>query len=186
MSLLRVLAALPLVVALMLVACGDDDSESESNGSSSTPFIAPEALTDAQAIALLDEIEGLVREPNRAVVAVAQVGEAEVQTRTGSILVGDNDVSGLDDVRAALEAGDRVGAGEYLYNVVLEDSAPLSDSDSSEIDPETLDDLDPKPAFDEDHDDGMTVSAIYKDAIIKMMELWYGLIGVPPEESPST
>ena len=56
----------------------------------------------------------------------------------------------------------------------------------NEIDEETLNDLDPKPAFDEDHENGMTVSAIYKDAIIKMMELWYGLIGVPPEESPST
>jgi hypothetical protein len=183
MPFLRALALLLFFLLAALVACSDDDSESEE--SSPTPFIAPEALTDAQAIALLDEIEDLVREPNRAVVAVAQVGEAEVQTRAGSIISGDSDASGLDDVRIALEGDDRVGAGEYLANVVLEDSLPLSDSDSSEIDPDTLDDLDPQRTFDEDHEDGMTVSAVYKDAIIKMMELWYGLIGVPPEESPS-
>jgi hypothetical protein len=181
--------AVPLVAVLLiglalLYACsGDDEPDDGSDAGSPTPFIAPEAMTTAEALALLEEIEGLVEEPNAALVAVAQVTEGEVQERSLAILNGVDDVSGLDDVRISLETGDRVGAGEYLFNVVRSDTGPLSESDTNEIREDTLDQLDVAGTFDEDHSDGMTVSGIFKDATIKMMELWYGLLGEPPEEA---
>jgi hypothetical protein len=179
---------LPFILLLSVLAaaaaCGDDGDSGSDSDSSPTPFIASEALTTAQALALLDEIETSVREPNVALVALAQVSEGEVQERSLRILNGVDDVSGLDDVRGSLESADRVGAGEYLFNVVRDDTAPLSDPDTSEISEPTLDEVDPMSTFDEDHGDHMAISGVYKDAVLKMMELWYGLLGVPPEDTP--
>jgi len=173
-----------LLSALAFSSCGDDNGSGAGSDTSPTPFIAPEALTTTQALALLDEIEALVQEPNRALVALAQVGEAQVQERSLRILNGVDDVSGLDDVRVSLESADRVGAGEYLFNVVRDDTEPLSEPDTREIDEETLDEIDLTSTFDEDHSDQMIVSGVYKDAVTKMMQLWYGLLGVPPEDTP--
>ena len=180
--------ALLLAVVATAAACGDDGDSGSSGGgddSTPTPFIAPEALTTDKAYALLDEIEGLVQEPNPALVALAQVGEGPVQERSLHILNGVDDVSGLDDVRISLQNADRVGAGEYLFNVVRDSTEPFSDPDTNEIDEETLDEIDLTNTFDEDHSDDMVISGVYKEATIKMMELWYGLIGVPPEDTPS-
>jgi hypothetical protein len=176
-----------LAAPLLLVACNGDDggNDSDDNGTSPTPFIAPEAMTTSEAIALLDEIEANVEEPNRAFVGLAQVSEGEVQERSLLILNGVDDVSGLDDVRMELESGQFVGAGEYLYNVVRFDVNPLSEADSSKIDADTLDEIDPAGTFDEDHSDGMVVSGVFKDAVLKMMRLWYGLLGEPPEDTPA-
>jgi hypothetical protein len=105
-----------------------------------------------------------------------------VQERSGLILNGRDDVSGLDDVRISLETGDRVGAGEYLFNVVSMDTGPLSPPDTNEISEATLDEVDIISTFDPDHENGLTVSNTYKEAVVKMIRLWYGLIGVPPED----
>jgi predicted small secreted protein len=182
-----------LVATLSLAACnsgdGDDsDGSSDGNGSTPTPtpFIAPEALSTEDAIAVLDEIDALVREPSRALIAVAQVSVEDVQARSLRILSGENDASGLDDVRIALENEDRVGAGEYLFNVVRHYAQePLSEPDTNEFNEETLDEIDVNASFDQDHENGMIVSGVYKPAILKMMELWYGLLGVPGEDAAS-
>jgi hypothetical protein len=171
-----------LLASALLAACSDDDDGNNSDASP-TPFIAPDALTTAQAVALLDEIEGMVQDPNRAQVALAQVSDGQVQERSLHMLNGIDDVSGLDDVRNSLDSGDRVGAGEYLFNVVRDDAAPLNGADTGEIDEDILDQLDPLGTFDEDHSDGMVVSAVFRDSILKMMELWYGLLGVPPDDA---
>lgn len=173
-----------LLSALALSACGDDGDSGSSSDASRTPFIAPEALRTAEALALLDEIEALVQSPNAALVALAQVGEAQVQERSLRLLNGVDDVSGLDDVRVSLESADRVGAGEYLFNVVRDDTEPLSEPDTREISEETLDEIDLTSTFDEDHSDHMIVSGVYRDAVLKMMQLWYGLLGVPPDDTP--
>ena len=183
--LFRSAAAVLLLSALAAAsACGDDGDSGSNSDTSPTPFIAPEALTTSQALALLDQIESLVREPIGAQIAVAQVSEGQVQERSLRILNGVDDVSGLDDVRDSLENADRVGAGEYLFNVVRDDTEPFSEPDTSEINEETLDEIDLIGKFDEDHSDHMIVSAVYRDAVLKMMGLWYGLLGVPPEDTP--
>ena len=164
-------------VTTVLSACGDDGGSGDS-ASTRTPFIAPEAFTTEDALSLLAEIETMVREPSRALVAVAQVPEAQVQERSGLILSGRDDVSGLDDVRISLETEDRVGAGEYLFNVVSMDIGPFSEPDTNEINEATLDEIDVTGTFDPDHENGMNVSGIYKDAVTKMLRLWYGLVGV--------
>jgi hypothetical protein len=183
-SFFRAAAGFLLLLSMLAFSgCGDDNGSGSNSDASRTPFIVPEALTTAQALALLDEIETLVQEPNGALVALAQVGEAQVQERSLRILNGVDDVSGLDDVRGSLESADRVGAGEYLFNVVRDDTEPLSDPDTQEIDEETLDEIDLTSTFDEDHSDQMIVSGVYKNAVTKMMQLWYGLLGVPPEDT---
>ncbi len=186
-----VLVALPIVLLLGVACSGDDDSSGDgaSNGDSSspTPFIAPPALSTVAALALVDEIEGMVSEPNGALVAATQVPEAELQKRMLLILNGNGDTSGLDDVRKNLENEDRVGAGEYLYNIVRDWAQPsLTAQDTQEIDEETLDRVDLNHSFDDDHSDGMPVSAVYKDAVLKMIELWYGLIGEPEDTPPAS
>ena len=167
--------------AVLVPACGDDGGSGDSD-SSPTPFIAPEALTTEDALALLAEIEAMAGQPSRALIALAQVSEAAVQERSLLILNGIDDVSGLDDVRLSLETGYRVGAGEYLFNVVSMDTAPLSEADAGQINEAVLDEVDLNRTFDPDHGDGMTVSNIYKEAVVEMIRLWYGLIGVPPAE----
>ena len=179
---------LVLLLSAALSACGGgDNGDSDSGGSDSspTPFIAPEALTTTQAVALIDEIEAAVRNPGPALVAVAQVSDAQVQERSLAILNGVDDVSGMDDVRKSLEDGDRVGAGEYLFNVVRDDTEPFSESDTNEIDEGTLNEIDLTNTFDADHSDGMVVSGVYKEAVTDMIRLWYGLLGVPPEDTPA-
>jgi hypothetical protein len=185
---LRALFASALLVSAAFVfGCdGNDDSSDNGDAPSPTPFIAPPALSTDEALALLFQIEHNVRQPPKLVIATAQVPESEVQERSGLILNGVNETSGLDDVRTALETGDRVGAGEYLYNVVHFDAQPpFNGLDTYNIDEATLDSLDLNSTFDENHSDGMSVSSVYKDSILQMMELWYGLIGNPADDVPS-
>jgi hypothetical protein len=181
-------AALAVLLILSLPAlavCSSSDNGSSNGNSSPTPFIAPPALSTKDALARLAEIEAAVRTPNRALVGLAQVSDAQVQERSLRILNGESDASGLDDVRKALESGDRIGAGEYLFNVVRHYAQePVSEADTRQIDTETLDRIDINGNFDPDHQNGMPVSGVYRDAVIKMMELWYGLVGVP-EDTPA-
>jgi hypothetical protein len=102
------------------------------------------------------------------------VDQTVIDERINRIQFGQNESSGLDDVRRALESDDRIGAGEYLYNVVAEYAAPpLSDADARDIDEETLTQIDVNHVFDEDHTDGMPVSGVFRDAILQMIDLWY-------------
>jgi hypothetical protein len=136
--------------------------------------VPPPSYTAEDVVAKLDEIESLVKEPNLAFVALAQVDQGVVDERKNRILFGENEVSGLDDVRISFDSGDRVGAGEYLHNVVTQYAAPpLSDQDKREIDEATLDQIDVNRTFDQDHSDGMPVSGVFRDAIVLMIELWY-------------
>jgi hypothetical protein len=192
---LNSLGALTWLVVLLLLtvlaACsGSGDDGGNGNGSngansnggsggngggpSGTPYIPPASYAADEAIAKLNAIEALVKEPNRAFVALAQVDDATLQERTGKILFGENETSGLDDVRIALESDDRIGAGEYLFNAVVQYIVPpLSVPDEGEIDEQTLDEVDVNHTFDEDHSDGMPVSAVFKEAILLMIDLWY-------------
>jgi len=161
------------LAAVLLAACGGDGG---SNGgpSSPTPYIPPPSHAPDEALAKLDEIIALVQAPPGPLVALAQAREGDVQLRSDRILRGENETSGLDDVRLALEANDRIGAGEYLHNVVTQyATAPLTDKDTNSIDPETLDEIDLSRSFDADHSDGMEVSSIFKQAVVKMIELWH-------------
>jgi hypothetical protein len=168
--------AAPVLIALLAAlgqACNGDDA-SNGNNSSVTPYIPPASYAPDEALAKLDAIEALVEEPNRAFVALAQVDDAVLQERIGRIMFGENENSGLDDIRIALENDDRIGAAEYLYNAVVQYAAPaLSDADAGEIDQNTLDQIDVNHTFDEDHDDGMPVSSVFEEAIILMIDLWY-------------
>jgi len=115
-----------------------------------------------------------VESPSRVLVALTQANEGDVQLRADRILRGENETSGLDDVRLALLADDRIGAGEYLFNVVIQYAVqPLTPDDTTSIDEATLDELDLNDTFDEDHSDGMETSSIFHDAVVLMIELWY-------------
>ena len=171
----RIRATVPLcaLAAVLFAACGGDDG---SNGgpSTATPYIPPPSHAPDEALAKLDEIIALVQTPLSPLIGLAQANEGDVQLRTDRILHGENDTSGLDDVRLALEANDRIGAGEYLHNVVTQyATAPLTDKDKNSIDPETLDEIDLSRSFDADHSDGMEVSNVFKQAVVKMIELWH-------------
>jgi len=174
----RVAAALApvLAAAATLAACGGG-GDSDAGPAALTPFIAPSPYTTEEALKKLDEVELMVKVPDPELIQRYEISAAEVQKRTDLVLNGTSDTTGLDDARAALEAGNRILAAEYIHNVVTDYIQPFFGSnDADSIGEKQLDEIDPGHVFVRDHSLGMPVSGLLKRAAIALIELWYGVL----------
>lgn len=171
----RYLPALALVVALALaVACGGDDG-SDDPEATPTPFIRDEPISTEDAIAELDSIIEIIRNPDSDAVDDTSVSQSELQTRIDETISGTAQVLGLEQVRGHLEAEERILAGEFLHNNLVERLAPpFGESDSTEISAEEMGELDPLGVF-VPRGQPLEVSSIFEDAVRRIITLWYEL-----------
>jgi hypothetical protein len=171
----RTIPVVLLTLALVAACGGDDDGGGEP--ATQTPFFAPSPYTTEVALQKLDEAELLIKLPDPELVNRFGIGQADLQQRITLALKGTSDTTGLDDARAALEQENRILAAEYIHNVVFDYLTPaFGGDDSDSISEEQLDEIDPWGTFVDDHSQGMFTTAIFKDAVIKLIELWYRVL----------
>jgi hypothetical protein len=176
----KALVCLAALLALAFAACSGDGGSGQDGAATPTPspqgFFFPKPYSDTEARLAFQEIEAMLRNPDPALVARYGILPGELQARIGVIMNGEGESPGLADAIAAFEAGDRILAGEYLHYVAIYYVAPtFSGDDLDPIDGELLRDIDPARQFDESPDDGMACTAVFKAALIKMIQLWYRL-----------
>lgn len=156
-------------VATLALACGDDDG----GDTTATPYIAPPPLTIEEAVAEVDAIATLVENPDAGVVDASGIGQFELETRITDVVEGTSQVPGLDQVRQLLEDEDRILAREYVHNNVVETLAlPFTEADTEKISADEMSDIDPLASFAARGED-FEVSAIFRDAVVRAIELWY-------------
>jgi hypothetical protein len=162
------------ILALAGALGGDDDGGSADDGSASqTPFIAPSPYTTEVALQKLDEVELLIKLPNPDFMSKYNISSADLEQRIALVLEGTSDTTGLDDARVALQEENPILAAEYMYNVVNDYLRPaFGNEDSDTITPEQLDEIDPGNIFVDDHSQGMFTTAVFKEAVIKLIHLW--------------
>lgn len=168
-----------LLVSLSLLigpACGDDN-DGAGGTATQTPIIVPSPYTTEVAIQKLDEAELLIKLPDPQLVSRFSISETDLSKRIALALEGTSDTTGLDDARIALEQENRILAAEYIHNVVFDYLTPaFGGDDSDSISEEQLDEIDPWGTFVDDHSQGMFTTAVFKDAVVKLIELWYGVL----------
>ena len=160
-----------LAIVLLAAACGSDD---DGGGTPTrTAQFLPDPLSIEDALAELDEIIDLVRNPESSVVEATNVGQFELDTRINEAVDGTPGVPGLNEVREELVAEDRILTGEYLHNNLVETlAAPFSQSDTDTIAADAMQELDPRGVF-ADAGSSFEVSSIFREAVIRIIELWY-------------
>lgn len=164
-----VAAGLVTVVTLLSACGGDDSADGEAPDGSPTPFIAPEHISTEEALAELDEIIVLVREPEED----GGVGESELQRRAEDALDGTTVTPGLNEVRDLLVEEERILAREFLHNTLVETLAPpFGESDRSAISADDMRELDPLGIFAPQGED-FEVSEVYREAARRIIALWY-------------
>ena len=163
-----------LAILLIAAACGSDDEDDVGGDTpTATPQFLPDALSIDDALAELDAIIDLVRNPAPSVVEETNVGQFELDRSIGEIIDGTPEVPGLTEVREELVSEERILAGEYLHNNLVETlAAPFNVADTETISSDTMQELDPRGAF-ADAGSSFEVSSIFRDAIIRIIELWY-------------
>lgn len=162
------IAMIGLVAALAL-GCGDDDG----GDATATPYIAPAPLTIAEAVAEIDAIIGLVENPDAGIVDASGIGQFELETRITDIVEGTSQVPGLAEIRQLLVDEDRILAREYVHNNLIETLAlPFTDADTEKISADEMREIDPLAAYSPRGED-FEVSAIFRDAVVRAIELWY-------------
>jgi hypothetical protein len=126
-------------------------------------------------LAELTVLEGMVSNPDQALVEAHGIDPTDLEVRIDLALRGVSDSSGFDDVRRALEEeNSRILAAEYLYDVVFTYLVPpFNDADRVTIDTDTLKEIDPGRVFVQDPNQGMEVSSLYREAVVRAMLLWY-------------
>lgn len=133
----------------------------------------PDPLSIEDALAELDEIIDIVRNPDPSVAQATNVGQFELDRRIADVVEGTPQVPGLNEVREELAAENRILTGEYLHNNLVETlAAPFSQSDKATISAEAMEELDPRGAF-VDVGSSFEVSSIFREAVIRIIELWY-------------
>ena len=167
-------------VALAIgVACGggSDNGTNESEPATQTPFIAPSPYTTEVALQKLDEVEQLIKLPDLELARKYNISTPELEQRIILIVRGTSDTTGLDDARTALQDENRILAAEYIHNVVVDYVTPsFGSEDSDSIGEEQLNEIDPGHTFVEDHSQGLLTTAVFKEAVIKLIELWYRVL----------
>lgn len=163
-----------LATLLIAAACGSGDEDSGGGDTpTTTPQFLPEPLSIEDALTELDGIIDLIRNPDPSVVEATNVGQFELGRRTDEAIDGTPEVPGLSEVREELVSEERILAGEYLHNNLVETlAAPFSQSDTATIPADAMAELDPRGAFAE-VGSSFEVSSIFRDAIIRVIELWY-------------
>lgn len=166
---------LALLAFALFAACGDDDGD--GGPGTQTPFIAPSPYTTEVALQKLDEAELLIKVPDPELVRKYSISNAALEQRIALILQGTSDTTGLDDARIALQQENRILAAEYIHNAVIDYLTPaFGGEDSDLITPQQLNEIDPGRIFVEDHTQGMFTSGVFKEAVIKLIELWYRVL----------
>ena len=160
---------------------GDDGGDNGDNGgdgpATQTPFIAPSAYTTEVALQKLDEAELLIRVPDPELIRRYSISNTALEQRIALVLQGTSDTTGLDDARLALQEENRILAAEYIYNAVIDYVTPaFGGEDSDQITPQQLNEIDPGRVFVDDHSQGMFTTAGFKEAVIKLIELWYRVL----------
>ena len=164
-----------LLLAAFAAACGGDGdgSPNADDTLTQTPSFFLEPFSTEEALAELDDIINLVQNPDPAVVEATNVGQFELNTRITEALEGTFEVPGLNEVRQQLVDEDRILTGEYLHNNLVETLAPpFSQSDTDSISASDMQDLDPRGIFAEPGS-SFEVSSIFRDAVVRVIELWY-------------
>lgn len=140
-----------------------------------SPFFALEPLPTEDILAELTALEGMVSNPDQAIVEAHGIDPTDLEVRIDLALRGVSGASSFDDVRRALEEeNSRILAAEYLYDVVLTYLVPpFNEADRSTIEPDTLKEIDPGRVFAQDPNQGMEVSSLYREAVIRAILLWY-------------
>ncbi len=189
------LFAIGIALGTLLAACGSDDNGgSEANGRQTTrptaastpvrsPVIGVEPLTLPEALAELDNIESMIRNPNQDLISQLGIVPAAVEQRTKDTFEGVTNTGGLNEVRRLLtdatpdtEHSNRILAGETLRNITDATIIPaFGSSDASAISPEEIAELDPLFIWTIDPEDGLPVTAIWRDAVARIIFLWYRL-----------
>lgn len=173
MGRLTLAVILSLCIAALALACGGDDDGGSNGEATRTPFIQPPTLSPDAAIGELEAIVEMIENPDQVTVDESGIGQFELQTRITQTIEGTPQVPGLDEVRSLLEEPDRILAREYLHNNLVEVLAlPFTDADTVTISADELSEIDPLHAFVE-RGDSFTVSAIFRDAVLRAIELWY-------------
>lgn len=170
---------LALVALTVFASCGGDDGGGPNGDGSSTqtPFIAPSPYTTEVALQKLDEAELLVKVPDLDLARKYNVSTAELEQRIGLILRGTSDTTGLDDARAALQEENRILAAEYIHNTIVDHVTPsFGSEDSTSISEEQLNEIDPGRIFVQDHSQGLLTTAVFKEAAVALIELWYRVL----------
>ena len=183
---------LTLVVCLAgLAACGGDgDGDGSSTDGDGTPrpttvgspVIAPEQLTIEEALDVLTEIEEMIRNPDKDQVANLGIAPSAVDLRIKDTFEGVTNKPGLNEVRRLLESGpeneheNRILAGETLHSITFATIVPTFGArDADAIPPEEIAQLDPLHSWVVDPSDGLPVTAIWKNAVARIIFLWYRL-----------
>lgn len=171
---MRTIPAVLLTLAL-IAACGGDDDGGEP--ATQTPFIAPSPYTTEEALQKLSEAELLIKVPDPEIMSRLGISPTDLQPRVNLALQGTSDTTGLDDAAAALRKENRILAAEYIHNVVVDYLTPsFGGEDGDSIDEEQLNEIDPGQVFVEDHSQGMFTTAVFKEAVIRLIELWYRVL----------
>ena len=178
-----------LLIAIFAACSGDEEGGGNGSGNgdggpatSSSPIIAPPQFTIDEALAALTEIERLIREPDAGQVAQVGIAQSAIDLRVRDAFEGVPNTAGLVEVRRLLEAGpegeddNRILAGETLYNITQAAIIPpFGASDVDAVPPEEIAELDPLHAWAVDFEDGLPTTAIWKNAVAKIIFLWYRL-----------
>ena len=168
--------ALATVALVITASCGGDDDD-DGGSASQTPFIAPSPYTTDIALQKLDEAEQLVKLPDLELARKYDISTAELEQRIILILQGTSNTTGLDDARAALQEENRILAAEYIHNTVIDHVTPsFGSEDSTSISEEQLNEIDPGRIFVQDHSQGLLTTAVFKEAAVALIELWYRVL----------
>ena len=170
----------PLAAALMLTisACGGDDVANPPTASPvRTIVIGPEEFTFEEALAELDNIEEMIRNPDADLVSQFEIDTASVDKRITDTFEGVQDAPGLNEVRRLLTVDrNRILAGETLYNITFAAITPAFGSgDTGSVPPEEIAELDPLHVWAVDPEDGLPTTTIWADAVARIIFLWYRL-----------
>lgn len=170
----------PLIIALILAitACGGDDNASPPTASPvRTNVIGPEEFTIEEALAELGNIEEMIRNPDADLVLRFDIDAASVDQRITDTFEGVQNAPGLNEVRRLLTVdGNRILAGETLYKITFATITPtFGDGDAGSVPPEEIAELDPLHVWAADPEDGLPTTAIWADAVVRIIFLWYRL-----------
>ncbi len=180
-----------MLVVPALTACGGDNksngnpnptnggnggnnggNESQTPSTSGSPVIAPSPLSIKQALAEFDKIAVLIRTPDVALLAEYEVSDEALKTRTTDIFEGIPTAPGLDQVRRLIKDDEHVLAGEYLQAITEQRIALIfGPADASTISAKEMAKLDPLHVWSKTGED-LGVTAIYKDAVKRIIALW--------------
>lgn len=207
----EVLASTTLLAATVVLACKGEEVEVRKVGSptptptpvaertatptptplvetptpTSEPTPTPEVLSTEAALAELDAIENMTRNPDQNLIAQLNIDPGIAENRIFEIMEGfdldydgvldETDIPGLNHVRQSLRENNRTQAKEQLVKV-FDSFHPFASTDDVQVTEEELNVIDPDHVFAPlPVGLGRTVTAVYKEAAVRVIQLFYKL-----------